>query len=339
MCIFTMLYKLILLVLALGLEIYILECILNESISEQNLISILLSHFIASAISAYIFLGIFVPNYNETRLRNCIFFFVIIFYLPVLGLLGLISAIPFVIFHSPKLEKLNLYMNTYKIRDLPITETAVTDSQPVMLHNLIGLYRSKNYHRRLQAVYATLKLKDEDAIPLLHKALGDPIDDIRLLAYALLDRKENFLSKRINKNKQKLEQIEHSRNKKLCLLIANDYWELVRLGLIQGEAQNYILNMACKYIELGLEHYPQDLGLCFLHAQVLLKLRNYPQAYAQFKKTENLGMDRRNLLVYYAEIAFYSRQYLEVKELMKTVDLPTAHPKLSAVTEFWQKAS
>ena len=339
MKVFLILYKLILLALALGLEIYGLQLILNESISEQNRITAPFCHFIASTVAAYIFPEIMAPNHNEIQLRNRIFFFVIVFYLPVLGLIGLILAIPFVICRSSKPEKLGLSVNINKVRDLPITETVDTDNQPVSLHNLNGLYRSRNPHKRLQAVYATLKLKDQDAIPLLYKALGDPVDDIRLLAYALLDRKENYLSKRINKNKQDFEKIENSRNKKLCLQIANDYWELVRLGLIQGEARNYILNMACKYIELGLKHYPQDLGLCFLYAQILLKLKNYQHAYEQFRKTENLGMDHKSLLAYYAEIAFYSHQYHEVKQLMKTVDLPTAYPKLSAVTQFWQKAS
>ena len=333
-----MLFRLILFALAVGLEIYVLQLILDDPMLEQNIASALFYHCIASIAGSYIFSKILVPKHEKIQLITFLLFFVIIFYLPILGMIGLILAIPFVIVRFSKTKKLNLPMEINKIRELP-PEAMDQCEQPASLHSLLSLYRSKNYQKRLQAVYATLILKDQDAIPLLYKALGDPVDDIRLLAYALLDRKENYLSMRIKKNKQAFEKIKNYKNKKLCLQIANDYWELVRLGLIQGEARNYILNMACKYIELGLEHNPNDLELCFLHAQILLKLKDYQQAHKQFKKAENLGIDHKCLLIYYAEIAFYSRQYREVKQLMSTIVSPTAYPQISAITQFWQKTS
>ena len=337
MRIFIILPKLILLGAAAGLEIYGLQLVFNPSISEQNLITALLCHFIASAVAAYIFPTIVAPSQAETSLRTNLFFFVIIFYLPVMGLIGLILAIPFVAgFSSKKQNSSNLFMNINKIRDLP-SEAGVTGGQPVNSHSLYDLYRSRNPERRLQAVYATLKLKDRDAIPLLRLALGDSVDDIRLLAYALLDRKEYRLSKHIEKSKQDLENVEHPRKKQLCRQIANDYWELAHLGLVQGEAKNHVLRMAYKYIELGLGYSPQDSGLLFQYAQILLRLGKYQQALEQFKKAEIFGIEYVGLLTYYAEIAFYSRQYQEVKQLMTEVELPAAYPLLTTAARFWQK--
>lgn len=329
------LFRSILLALALGLEIYVVQLILDDPMLEQNLASVLFYHCIVSIVGAYICFKIMIPNHEKVQLVSFLFFFIIIFYLPVLGMIGLILAIPFVICRFSRMEKPIFPMVINKIRELPL-ETKDQCEQPANLHSL---YRSKNYQRRLQAVYATLKLKDQDAIPLLYKALSDPVDDIRLLAYALLDRKENNLSMRIKKNKQVFELTKTSKNKKLCLQIANDYWELVRLGLIQGKARDHILNIACHYIELGLEHNINDLELCFLYAQILLKLKNYQQAYEQLKKAENLGIDHKSLQIYYAEIAFYSYQYLKVKQHMNTIDSPAVYPQLSAVTQFWQKTS
>lgn len=332
------LFRSILLVLALGLEIHVVQLILDDPMLEQSLISVLYYHCIASIVGAYICFKIMMPNQKNVQLVAFLFFFIIIFYLPMLGMIGLILAIPFVVCRFSKMEKPIFPMVINKIREFP-SEAKDQYEQPTNLNNLTSLYRSKNYQRRLQAVYATLKLKDQDAIPLLYSALSDPVDDIRLLAYALLDRKENNLSMRIKKNKQAFELTKTSINKKLCLKIANDYWELVRLGLIQGEARNYILNMACHYIELGLKHNANDLELCFLYAQILLKLKNYQQAYEQFKNAENLGIDHKRLQIYYAEIAFYSHQYSKVKQLMNAIDSPAVYPQLSAVTQFWQKTS
>jgi len=338
MQVLQILIKSILLALALGLEIYALKLILDDPMLPRSEASALLYHCIASIVGAYIYFKIMMPNHEKIQLVILLFFFTIIFYLPLLGIIGLILAIPFVICRFSRMEKLIFPIVINKIRELP-SEDKNQCEQSASLNSLASLYRSKNYQSRLQAIYATLKLKDQDAIPLLFKALGDPIDDIRLLAYALLDRKENNLSMRINKNKKIFELAKNTKNKILCLRIANDYWELVRLGLVQGEARNFILNMACHYIELGLEQNSNDLELCFLYAQILLKLKNYQQSYEQFKKAETLGIDHKKLQIYYAEIAFYSHQYLEVKQLMNTIDSPTIYPQLSAVTQFWRKSS
>lgn len=198
MLVSLILFRSILLALALGLEVYVLQLIFDDSILEQSVTSALFYHCIASIGGGYILFKIMMPNREKIQLITFLLFFIIIFYLPVLGMIGLILAIPFVVIRFSKTEKLNLPIVINKIRELP-PEAMDHCEQPASLHSLLSLYRSKNYQKRLKAVYATLKLKDQDAIILLYKALGDPIDDIRLLAYALLDRKENYLSMRIKK--------------------------------------------------------------------------------------------------------------------------------------------
>ncbi len=324
----------LLLILVLGLEICSLILVINESISKVDIIIALISHFIACAFFAYILSQIMASNYNESQLRVGVFFFVITFYLPVLGLVGLTLAIPLFIRRSFRLEEKKFPMSLNKMRDLSTTKTLELGVQPQSIHNL---FRSRNPDKRLEAVFATLKLKDRDAVPLLRRALGDSVDDIRLLAYALLDRKEHRLSDRIQKKKQYFKTLASPISLHLYRGIANDYWELAHLGLVQGETQKYVLNTACEYIELGLKFYPKDSGLCFQYAKILLKLGKYQQAYEQFKKAENLGIEYKKLMTYYAEIAFYSRRFLEVKQIMNAFAHPTVYPQVSMVARFWKK--
>lgn len=234
------------------------------------------------------------------------FFFALVFYLPVLGLMGLMLGMPLIAgWSSKRTQSSDSSVRVNKIRDLP-SEAAVTHGYPVNSHGLHDLYQSRDPNKRLQAVYATLKLEDRDAIPLLRMALGDATDDIRLLAYALLDRKEYRLSKRIEQAKQDIEKQENPGKKQLYRQIANDYWELAHLGLVQGEAKNYVLGMAFQYIQLGLVYSPQDSGLLFQYAQILLRLGKYQEALEEFKKAEMLGIEFICLQTYYAEIAFYT---------------------------------
>ena len=329
--------KLIPATLALGLEIQALRLILSESMSDQNLVIAALCHLVASAVAAYIFPKILAADHHATELRNNIFFFAVVFYLPVFGLIGLILAIPVLMTLSLKESgRLDSFVRVSKIRELP-SEVGVTVGQPINPHSLLDLYSSRNPERRLQAVYATLKLKDRDAIPLLRMALGDAVDDIRLLAYALLDRKEYRLSKHIEQAKQDVEKQEGVGKKQVYRQIANDYWELAHLGLVQGEAKNYVLGMANKYTELGLGYAPEDSGLLFQYAQILLRLGKYQEALEEFKKAEMLGMEFICLQTYYAEIAFYTRRYYEVKRLMAAIELPATYPLLTTAARFWRK--
>lgn len=327
----------VLIALALALEISGLGLILDEPMSERNLMTAGFCHLMASVVAAYIFPRIIIPNQYEPQRATGLFFFVAVFYLPVLGLMGLVLGMPLIAgWSSKRTQSSDSSVRVNKIRDLP-SGAVVAHGQPVNSHGLYDLYQSRDANKRLQAVYATLKLEDRDAIPLLRTALGDATDDIRLLAYALLDRKEYRLSKRIEQAKQDLEKQENSGKKQLYRQIANDYWELAHLGLVQGEAKNYVLGMAFQYIQLSLVYSPQDSGLLFQYAQILLRLGKYQEALEEFKKAEMLGIEFICLQTYYAEIAFYTRRYYEVKQLMTAIELPAAYPLLTTAARFWRK--
>ena len=327
----------VLIALALALEISGLGLILDEPMSERNLMTAGFCHLMASVVAAYIFPRIIIPDQYEPQRATGLFFFVAVFYLPVLGLMGLVLGMPLIAgWSSKRTQSSDSSVRVNKIRDLP-SGAVVAHGQPVNSHGLYDLYQSRDANKRLQAVYATLKLEDRDAIPLLRTALGDATDDIRLLAYALLDRKEYRLSKRIEQAKQDLEKQENSGKKQLYRQIANDYWELAHLGLVQGEAKNYVLGMAFQYIQLSLVYSPQDSGLLFQYAQILLRLGKYQEALEEFKKAEMLGIEFICLQTYYAEIAFYTRRYYEVKQLMTAIELPAAYPLLTTAARFWRK--
>ncbi|MFO6383442.1 HEAT repeat domain-containing protein, partial [Pseudomonas aeruginosa] len=52
-------------------------------------------------------------------------------------------------------------------------------------------------NQRLTAIFATRRMPGKEAIPILKLALRDPADDVRLLAYSMLDQKESRINQRI----------------------------------------------------------------------------------------------------------------------------------------------
>ncbi|MCA1663775.1 MAG: hypothetical protein LC659_05830, partial [Myxococcales bacterium] len=78
--------------------------------------------------------------------------------------------------------------------ELPFRPTRVAERPVYGEGHLVGMLRhGARPDQRLRAVMATRQLTDQYAIPVLGVALKDRVDDVRLLAYSLLDRKERAL--------------------------------------------------------------------------------------------------------------------------------------------------
>lgn len=329
------LLKVVFLISALGLEILSMLMIAKDHLPGSDLHTALLLHLSACAATALVLPKFLTSSYQTFRPVTFLFFFIIAFYMPLLGMSGLaIALVPGLRFIKTARE---LPINFNMIRafsDAPVGNSLPFEYGAVSLKNLL---RSQNPDKRLSAVYATLKLEDKNAIPLLRMALLDPIDDIRLLAYALIDRKEQRISERIECARQSLENNEIPNTRHLYRCIVKDYWELAYLGLVEGETLNYVLNKAREYLENGLQRYPNDRGLHLQYAKLLLRLREQQAAYDEFKMAEGLGVGRKQLMLYYAEIDFLHRRYGEVKRYMRKTDLATARPQIHAATRFWQE--
>ncbi|MEF3074845.1 hypothetical protein V2P20_07390 [Methylobacter sp. Wu1] len=330
------LLKVFFLIAALGLEMTSIGMmIMSDRLPESDLLIMLLLH-----LSACIVIAIALPTllrffHPASRLITVLFFFMIAFYMPALGMLGLVlSLVPGLHFSKATAQELPLrFSGVREFSDAPASHGLHSKN---MTASLEGLLRSQNPCKRLSAVYATLKLEDKDAIPLLKMALRDPVDDIRLLAYALIDRKEQRISERIERARQSLENNKTRNVRHLYKSIVKDYWELAHLGLVEGETLVYVLNKAREYLESGLQHYPRDRGLHLQYAKLLLRLGEHQLAYDEFKAAEALGVERKRLLLYYAEIDFLRRRYGEVKRHMRAVDWVTARPQIQAAMCFWQ---
>ncbi|MEI6707915.1 MAG: hypothetical protein WCK96_12370 [Methylococcales bacterium] len=331
----TFLLEVLFFISALALEIVSVLMIVKGYLPDSDLFTALCLHLSACLMTAIV-LPKFLRSPNKTsRSINFLLFFIVAFYIPVLGMLGLVLAvIPGLLFIKTDSTLLINFNTIREFSNTPVDRRLHFKYGVVSLENLL---HSQNPDKRLSAVYATLKLDDKNAIPLLRIALRDPVDDIRLLAYALIDRKEQRISERIEYARQSLENNDIPNTRHLYKCIIKDYWELAHLGLVEGETLNYVLNKTRGYLEKALQLYPRDRGLHLQYAKLLLRLRKPQFAYNEFKIAETLGVSKKPLLLYYAEIGFLQRRYGEVKRSMKEVNLMTARPQIHAARRFWQE--
>jgi hypothetical protein len=321
----------------LGLEITSMLMIVENTVFNIDLLTALDLHF-SACVGFTIALPTFLSSPKQTFSSiNFLLFFIVAFFIPVLGMSGL----AFALIASSDCIKTDdeMPMNFHKIREFPHAPADQGLRFEYGVVSLENLLKSQNPDIRMNAVYATLKLDDKNAIPLLRIALRDPVDDIRLLAYALIDRKEQRISERIECVRQSLENPDANNTRHLYKCIVKDYWELAHLGLVEGETLIFVLNKTREYLAKALQLYPTDRGLHLQYAKLLLRLKNPKLAYDEFKMAESLGVEKQQLLLYYAEIDFLQRHYSEVKRYMKDIDLVTAHPQIQATTRFWQAMS
>ncbi len=326
-------YGFVIVIAAAGLELYIPFMLLHTPGKELFPI-VLTAHTCLCLATAFIFFQKLPARYQTNFATACAFLFLIAFFIPALGIIGLALAL------LPGLQHAKPNKQTFKASLNGIPPLAPTVSSPAtrkLTTTTKNLLASDNPDKRQEALIATLKLRDKDAVPFLRKALRDPEDDIRLLAYALIDRKEQTISDRIQLQLEATKSHHPSNSLQFYKRIASDYWELIHSGLVQGEMLSYTLERAFQQVHTGLEYHPNDAGLHFQLGRLLLKAGKLNKAKLEFDVAEQLGFDHKQLLPYFAEIEFAAKRFSKVKQHMEAINFPVPHSALSASVQYWLK--
>jgi polysaccharide biosynthesis protein PelE len=177
---------------------------------------------------------------------------------------------------------------------------------------------------RLSAVLALRQLPTRAAVPLLRLALRDAVDDVRLLAYAMLDRRDGALQARIQTCERALARgaIEPKEAAALEYSLAQLHWELAYTGLAAGAVEERALDSAARHVRAVLEHkagagasaHGNELAALFLLGRILLRKGALDQAEEVLEDARARGFSDASIRPYLAEIAFLRRDFVKVKE-------------------------
>lgn len=309
---------------------------LNKStVDEWLFIEFLLVHSIASYFFSQSLLKMLPENYSKNKDNLILFFFGICFFIPYLGAIGLYTAW-LAGLHWPKIITHNMYDLTIE-PPLPYHPLKISEKTIYGQAGLSGVIKNAaNPDKRLKAIMATRQLDDRDAVPILRLALKDPVDDVRLLAYSMLDVKEEKINAGIQDLEKKLTKASGATKARLHKDIAHHYWELSYLGLAQGDVMSHVLNQSCDNLGISIDLEPDDAGACFESGRVLLRLGRQKEAMQRLTEAMKLGISENDVLPYMAEAAFNLKNYGHVKLLLNK--LPEEAKKASSlnkITEFW----
>ena len=163
----------------------------------------ILLHAIASILFAFVSYFLIPKKYKTTPYSSLLLMFLLLFTLPVLGIIGVVVALTFAL--CKPLKNDDIEIEEHKIPELPFEARAISANPTYSIGGLKAILKhASEPNKRLSAVMAARHMSDSQAIPILKLALKDLEDDIRLLAYSTLDGKETKLNEKISLYQQEI---------------------------------------------------------------------------------------------------------------------------------------
>jgi tetratricopeptide (TPR) repeat protein len=190
--------------------------------------------------------------------------------------------------------------------------------------------------RRIKAVMATRQMTSQEAIPVLKEALRDPADDVRLLAYSMLDAMEEEINATIRSLLVRLENEDPQQHQDLHERISNSYWELAYLGLAQGDVLRHVLNRSLHHLDQALNTSAGDPGLYIQRGRLLMNQKRWDEATDAFAAAIEKGVPETSVAPYLAEIAFEKREFNNVITFIGRLG-PSVRKseRLAAIAAYW----
>jgi len=236
---------------------------------------------------------------NQKRSFYALLFQFILF-LPVIGLLG---AFVFAYHH--------LFVNAAEKKSLSIDSLLLApDVEDLGLpleqeKKFQELLRHQDPESYLQLILSTRYMDERNAVRILKFALNTDIENVRLLAQARLDNKENAINQSLDHYIALSQTEKNRRNIHLYLEIAQYYWNLADLGLAKDAVLEHVLKQLHKYTRIVQLLQPSEPKSYYLAGKGLLLSRNLNAAKQQFRLAFKAGMPKNKIFPPLREIAFY----------------------------------
>lgn len=319
---------------ALALEASALATALLSLDSDRALLLLLLQHAGASLLLALFAWHVLPEKIRNPRLPVLALLFNFSFFIPVLGPLGMLAAVFLSAYRRRAVVAQPFAELSLPEFVLSLRETDTKFSQGGIKSRLAQ--PSIPTQQRLQALLALQGMPARVSSPMLQEMLGDASDDIRLVAYGLLDSREKKINAQIHRELAKLKAAKGSDIRLIGLRhLAELYWELVYTGLAQGDLRDHALRQALKYTNDALLLAPLDTGLWFLKGRILLEIKMYDDAYQIFGMAIAHGFPESRVLPYIVEIAFNRRDYRTVSDLLSRISILQVTPRMKGAIRFW----
>lgn len=305
-----------------------------HSSSTHAYLAVLSTHALASAMATEFCIG-HVPRELLGRrffLRLLLFNFA--FIAPMLGAIGMAYVLHITLGRehrrSAKLQHASMALPEYDVQGPPAQRSAQGSIRSRLDSSVPDAVR-------MQSLLTLQAVPQRVANPILENLLGDSTDDIRMVAFGMLDAEEKKINGSIALEMDALaransQEQRHSSLRKLAEL----HWELVYASLASGELRDHILATAQGYIQEALAlPLPKHSGLLYLQARIMMGQGRLEQAQDLFQQALHAGHPAVSVYPYLGEIAYLQREFAVVTEYMRLLAQLRAAKKSGQTVDYW----
>ena len=322
--------------LALALEVFAVFWLtpLREG-SPHNLLGFLVVHGLASLLLAAFVSAALPPRLRKPVGPVIVLLFGFSFFIPILGLVGQVIAVLVARFLPrvvPELPYAEIPPIEFEFPPREIRERTKY-GQGGLTSRLKDAGVPKE--ARFKSLLALQGMPAKIANPLLQDMLGDPADEVRLVAYGILDNQEKLINQHIHDEIMKLREADSTEMQLIALRrLAELYWELCYGGLVHGDVRDHAMGETERYLNQAMQIAPDDAGLWFLKGRMLLYKRD-PAAEAALHRAVASGLEESRVLAYLGQIAFERRDYGEVRRIFSSLSEAQFAPRLKQAVKYW----
>ncbi|KPC52962.1 hypothetical protein [Amantichitinum ursilacus] len=190
---------------------------------------------------------------------------------------------------------------------------------------------------RLNALLTLKSMPQRLSSNMLRDLLDDPEEDLRLLAYGMLDQEEKRINAQIN---EALTQYQDpDARAPAAQRLAFLYWEQIYHGMAQGDLRRYALEQSALYLEEALAALPNQADLWMLRGKLFSAQGKSALAREAYQQASLLGFPLVRLIPYLAEHSYYLRDFEGVRAMLNSLHYLHVNDTLQPVARYWRKAS
>lgn len=294
------------------------------------------AHAVASALVSLVLVKS-VPGPSRRQPRWAfVFFFCLCFFVPVLGVPGLLT-VAFVARVFPKRGEKDVFSTVAAPEFAPHDDGTAQAASP-HAHGPVRAQLTDPFapvETRMRALLSIQELPSRVANPVIRNMLSDESDDVRLVAYGILDGREKRINGRIQAARAQLEGRDPVGRLIADKELAELYWELVYQGLVQGDLQKHAAAQATAHFNAALRVAPEDAALWALGGRLANFAGEYERAWDAFTWAVQFGLPEARVLPYLAEVAFRMRRFSAVRDLLERIAQTSHTQRMAQVIEYW----
>jgi len=295
-------------------------------------------HGVSSAVLAWMLMHVLPARYRMPRGPVAALLFSFAFFIPLLGIAGMLTAVVINVLR-PKaasdrpFEQVIAPEYVMSIRE-PGAQLRISSLKSMLLDPNVPA------ELRLKSLNALQNMPTRTAAPTLRRLLGDPLDELRLIAYGMLDQKEKHINGEIQSERANLQTAEDDAARlNILRRLVELNWELIYSDLVQGDVRAFHLAQVQEYAAQGLALAGNDPGLWFLKARGLQAAGRLDEAREAYSIAIASGLPEARALAYLAEIAFLQRDFAALREYLELVAQTQPAPVMAPLIRFWTGAA